>query len=46
MPLSFLLIYIISKLDHSKRAKKDKEDFKAQDFKAQSGIDISEAIKH
>lgn len=41
MPLSFLLIYIISKLDHSKRAKKDKEDFKAQ-----SGIDISEAIKH
>lgn len=46
MPLSFLLIYIISKLDHSKRAKKDKEGFKAQDFKAQSGIDISEAIKH
>lgn len=46
MPLSFLLIYIISKLDNSKRAQKDKEGFKAQDFKAQSGIGISEAIMH
>lgn len=41
MPLSFLLIYIISKLDNSKRSQKDKEGFKAQ-----SGIGISEAIMH
>ncbi|WP_072221436.1 cation acetate symporter [Campylobacter coli] len=46
MPLSFILIYIISKLDNSKRAKKDKEGFKAQDFRAQSGVGVSEAVAH
>ncbi|WP_267524608.1 cation acetate symporter [Campylobacter sp. MG1] len=46
MPLTFILIYIISKLDNSKRAEIDKAGFKAQDFKAQSGIGISEAIEH
>lgn len=46
MPLSFILIYIISKLDDSKRAKKDKEGFKAQDFRAQSGVGVSEAVTH
>lgn len=46
MPLTFILIYIISKLDGSKRAKLDKEGFLAQDFRAQSGVGISEAIAH
>ncbi|MWV62957.1 sodium/solute symporter [Helicobacter saguini] len=46
MPLCFLAIYIISKLDSSKRAKIDKSGFKAQDFRAQSGIGISEAVAH
>ncbi|XAK37847.1 cation acetate symporter [Campylobacter coli] len=46
MPLSFMLIYIISKLDNSKRAKKDKEGFEAQDFRAQSGVGVSEAVAH
>ncbi|EAI8429648.1 cation acetate symporter [Campylobacter upsaliensis] len=46
MPLSFLLIYLISKFDNSKRAKKDKEGFEAQDFRAQSGVGISEAVAH
>ncbi|WP_270970920.1 cation acetate symporter [Campylobacter upsaliensis] len=46
MPLSFLLIYLISKFDRSKRAQKDKEGFEAQDFRAQSGVGISEAVAH
>ncbi|EPU7282023.1 cation acetate symporter [Campylobacter upsaliensis] len=46
MPLSFLLIYLISKFDNSKRAKKDKEGFEAQDFRVQSGVGISEAVAH
>ncbi|EAJ0412265.1 cation acetate symporter [Campylobacter upsaliensis] len=46
MPLSFLLIYLISKFDHSKRAQKDKEGFETQDFRAQSGVGISEAVAH
>ncbi|EOJ7832565.1 cation acetate symporter [Campylobacter upsaliensis] len=46
MPLSFLLIYLISKFDNSKRAKKDKEGFETQDFRAQSGVGISEAVAH
>ncbi|HEC1569696.1 TPA: cation acetate symporter [Campylobacter upsaliensis] len=46
MPLSFLLIYLISKFDRSKRAKKDREGFEAQDFRAQSGVGISEAVAH
>lgn len=46
IPLSFILIYIISKLDNSKRAKKDKEGFKAQDFRAQSGVGVSETLTH
>ncbi|EKC9553434.1 cation acetate symporter [Campylobacter upsaliensis] len=46
MPLSFLLIYLISKFDRSKRAQKDKEGFEAQDFRAQSGVGISEAMAH
>ncbi|EPQ8113334.1 cation acetate symporter [Campylobacter upsaliensis] len=46
MPLSFLLIYLISKFDRSKRAQKDKEGFETQDFRAQSGVGISEAVDH
>ncbi|MCI7711006.1 cation acetate symporter [Helicobacter sp.] len=46
MPLTFLLIFIISKLDNSKRAKIDRAGFKAQDFRAQTGIGASEAIAH
>ncbi|WP_104721764.1 cation acetate symporter [Helicobacter mesocricetorum] len=46
MPLTFVLIYIISKLDTSKRAEIDKSGFNAQDFRAQSGIGISEAVSH
>ncbi|MWV63197.1 sodium/solute symporter [Helicobacter saguini] len=46
MPLCFFAIYIISKLDSSNRAKIDKKGFNAQDFRAQSGIGISDAIAH
>ncbi|EAJ2282050.1 cation acetate symporter [Campylobacter upsaliensis] len=46
MPLSFLLIYLISKFDRSKRVQKDKEGFETQDFRAQSGVGISEAVAH
>ncbi|MCH5337061.1 MAG: cation acetate symporter [Campylobacter sp.] len=46
MPLTFILIYIISKLDNSKRAKIDKAGFEAQNFRAQSGVGISEAVAH
>ena len=46
MPITFILIYIISKLDNSQRAKIDKEGFAAQDFRAQSGVGISEAVAH
>lgn len=46
MPLTFVAIWVISKSDSSARAKKDKEGFAAQDFRAQTGIGASEAIAH
>ena len=46
MPLTFVAIWAISKLDLSARAKIDKDGFSAQDFRAQSGIGISEAVAH
>ncbi|MDL0079821.1 cation acetate symporter [Helicobacter zhangjianzhongii] len=46
MPLTFIAIFIISKLDSSKRAQIDKDGFRAQDFRAQSGIGASEAVAH
>lgn len=46
MPLTFVLVYLISKFDNSARAKIDREGFKAQDFRAQSGVGISEAVAH
>lgn len=46
IPLTFILIYLISKFDNSKRAKIDKDGFEAQNFRAQSGIGISEATQH
>ena len=46
IPLTFLAIFIISKFDSSKRAEIDKSGFEAQDFRAQSGIGVSEAVAH
>ncbi|WP_276896545.1 cation acetate symporter [Helicobacter japonicus] len=46
MPISFIAIYVISKLDNSKRAEKDRAGFSAQDFRAESGIGASEAVAH
>ena len=46
MPLTFIAIYVISKLDGSKRAQIDKAGFSAQDFRAESGIGASEAVAH
>lgn len=46
MPLTFIAIFIISKIDNSKRAAIDKSGFVAQDFRAQSGIGASEAVAH
>lgn len=46
MPLTFVAIWVISKSDSSARAKKDKEGFAAQDFRAQTGIGASEAVAH
>lgn len=46
MPLTFIAIFIISKLDSSKRAEIDRSGFEAQDFRAQSGVGASEAVAH
>ncbi len=46
MPLTFVAIWAVSKMDLSKRAKIDKAGFSAQDFRAQSGIGASEAVAH
>lgn len=46
MPLTFALIFIISKCDNSARADIDRAGFKAQDFRAQSGVGASEAVAH
>lgn len=46
MPLTFIAIFIISKLDSSKRAQIDRSGFEAQDFRAQSGVGASEAVAH
>ena len=44
--ITFVSIYVISKLDFSQRGKMDKEGFLAQDFRAQSGVGISDAVAH
>ncbi|WP_370455520.1 cation acetate symporter [uncultured Helicobacter sp.] len=46
MPLTFVAIYLISMLDNSKRAKIDRAGFNAQNFIAESGVGISEAVAH
>ncbi len=46
MPLTFVAIYLISMLDNSKRAKIDRAGFNAQNFRAESGVGISEAVAH
>ncbi|RDU65664.1 cation acetate symporter [Helicobacter sp. MIT 14-3879] len=46
MPLTFFLIWLFSITDNSKRAQIDRAGFDAQDFRAQSGVGISEAIDH
>ena len=46
MPLTFILIFIVSKFDNGERAKIDRAGFKAQDFRAQTGIGASEAVAH
>ena len=46
MPITFVAIYIISKLDNSQRAKMDRTGFDAQDFRAQTGIGASGAVSH
>ncbi len=46
MPVTFIFIYLFSKFDNSKRAKKDKEGFLAQDFRAQTGLGASGAVAH
>lgn len=46
MPLTFVLIFLISTFDKSERAKIDREGFAAQDFRAQTGIGASQASVH
>ncbi|BAM31770.1 acetate permease [Helicobacter cinaedi CCUG 18818 = ATCC BAA-847] len=46
MPLTFIEIFIISKLDGPKRAEIDRSGFESQDFRAQSGVGASEAVSH
>ncbi|RAX52733.1 cation acetate symporter [Helicobacter sp. 16-1353] len=46
MPLTFVLIWLFSITDNSKRAEIDKSGFAAQDFRAQSGIGASSAVEH
>ncbi|TSA83932.1 cation acetate symporter [Helicobacter mehlei] len=46
MPLTFILIILISKLDKSPRAQVDRAGFKAQDFRAQSGVGSAQALVH
>lgn len=46
MPLTFFLIWFISKIDNSKRAQIDKDGFGAQNFRALSGIGSCDATSH
>lgn len=46
MPLTFFLIWIISKFDNSDRAKIDKEGFGPQNFRALSGVGACKATSH
>ncbi|MDO4674737.1 cation acetate symporter [Campylobacter sp.] len=46
IPLTFFLIYVLSKLDRSKRAQIDRMGFDAQNFRAQSGVGIEGALEH
>lgn len=46
IPLTFILVFILSKFDKSERAKKDRLGFNAQNFRAQSGVGIEKAIEH
>ncbi len=46
MPVTFILVYLISKFDNSYRAKIDRSGFEAQYFRAQSGIGASKEATH
>ncbi len=46
MSIAFLGIYIVSKLDRSKRAQRDREGFDAQYVRSQTGIGASGASAH
>lgn len=46
MPLTFILIWLFSITDSSKRAEIDKSGFEEQNFRAQSGIGASKALDH
>lgn len=46
MPVTFILVYLISKFDNSYRAKIDRSGFEAQYFRAQSGIGANKEATH
>ncbi len=46
IPLTFFLLWFFSITDKSKRAKLDRENFEAFDFRAKTGIGASEAVAH
>ena len=46
MPITFILVYLISKFDNSYRAKIDREGFEAQYFRAQSGVGANKEATH
>lgn len=46
MPLAFFTILVVSILDNSPRAKKDKDGFFAQSVRSETGIGAAQASKH
>lgn len=46
MPTAFLVAYVVSKLDHSPRAKAEAEAFDQQYVRAQTGLDAAAAVAH
>jgi cation/acetate symporter len=46
MPIAFLAAYVFSKLDHSARAKTEREAFEDQYVRGQTGVGASGASAH
>ena len=46
MSLAFIVIYVVSKLDGSARAQKERQSFEAQYIRSETGLGASGAASH